>query len=182
MTWDPVCDLSCRYFIFTLEKCIFSVFGWNVLSVSITLEGLLCHWTLVFLFKFHILNWRIIAFQYCVSFSTTTVCISLWYTNVSFCVLNYSLLLVYFSRPFKNVSHLFSSLFPEGLIIFTISTSESFFGSLPIFSLIMFWDFTIFLCPQDIYLSSHFPTYCVNGHFFLTAGLSILILVSTPSE
>ena len=83
-----------------------------------------------------------------------------------FYVVNYLLLFIHFSRPFKNVSHLFYTVFPECLTIFTVFTSKSFSGSLPIFSLIMVWVFTMFLCPQNIPLSSHFPTDYVNGHFF----------------
>ena len=73
------------------------------------------------------------------------------------------LLIVCYSR---NVSCLFSVLFLECFITFTTTTSKLFSGSLPTFSFIMFWVFTTFLCLQHSSLTSHFPTYCVNAHFF----------------
>ena len=81
------------------------------------------------------------------------------------CVVN-CLLLIHFSTPCRNISHLFSNPFLECFITFTTTISKLFSGSLPTFSFIMFCVFTTFLCLQHSSLTSHFPTYCVNGHFF----------------
>ena len=82
------------------------------------------------------------------------------------CAVVNCLLLLHFSSPSRNVSHLFSIPLLECFIIFTTTISKLFSGSLPTFSLIMIWVFTTFLYLQYSSLTSHFPTYCVNAHFF----------------
>ena len=48
-------------------------------------------------------------------------------------------------------------------------------------SLIRFWVFTMFFCPQNISLSSQSPTYWVNKHFF-PGSWDIFIVPSLHSE
>ena len=44
----------------------------------------------------------------------------------------------------------------------------------------MSWAFITFLCPQHISLSSQFPTYCVNGHFFPVC--CVIVMPKSPFQ
>ena len=69
---------------------------------------------------------------------------------VCVCAVVNCLLLLHFSSPSRNVSHLFSIPLLECFIIFTTTISKLFSGNLPTFSLIMIWVFTTFLGLQHL--------------------------------